>query len=471
MKIKKWSSTSERLVLTAMIVDSTVLGRISSKWQKDIFRSEWSNTIASWCIKYFNKYEKAPVKHIENIFNSWSNRTEDKEIIKLIGQFLNSLSDEYEELEKEINSDYVLDIAGKYFNQVKIERLIESVQNDIDLDKVEKAHNQISSFNKIEMGIGEGIDILQDKEAIREAFEDKKEPLIIYPGALGVFFKDALERDAFISFMAPEKRGKTFWLIDIAYRGMLQRRKVAFFEVGDLSQNQIMRRLMIRVSARPFYPCSIKYPIDIQKLSNSDEVEIISKRKTYSEYLSWQKARKACKSVMRKKIRSKQSFFRLSCHPNSTLNIKAMQNILQDWEREGWVPDVIIIDYADILNMEHHGLEGRDRINEIWKQLRSLSQTYHCLVVTATQSDAASYDVDTIRKKHFSEDKRKLAHITGMIGINSTEDEKEKGIMRLNWIVLRESEFSENKCVYVAGCLAIGNPAIRSCFENRKGDE
>ena len=54
--------------------------------------------------------------------------------------------------------------------------------------------------------------------------------------------------------------------------------------------------------------------------------------------------------------------------------------------------------------------------------------------------------------------------MTGMVGINATEKEKDRGITRLNWVVLREKAFSSYRCVYVAGCLAIAHPAIKSTW-------
>ena len=155
---------------------------------------------------------------------------------------------------------------------------------------------------------------------------------------------------------------------------------------------------------------------------------------------------------------------RLSCHPNSSLTVGGIRAILQNWERTGWVPDVIVIDYADILAPPHGIADTRDQINSTWKQLRALSQSTHSLVVTATQADAASYNTNTIGRANFSEDKRKLAHVTGLVGLNANSDEKECGILRLNWIVLRESAFTETQCVHVAGCLEIGNPAVKSTF-------
>lgn len=464
MKIQKRNNNEERLILIGMIVDTTILGRISSKWQQGMFKSKWANIVSKWCVSFYRKYEDVPMNQIESLFESWADETNDRETISLVDKFLGSLSEEYEELQTESNSDYIIDMAGVYFNRVKVERLAEVIQGDIDRGKVTEAVNHITSYNQIEMGVGEGINILQDTEAIKEAFKSKGEILIQYPGALGKFFKRSLERDAFIAFMGPEGRGKSFWLQDVAFRGMLQRKKVAFFEAGDNSQNQIMLRLMIRASGRPLFPSTIEYPTTIE-VDEDGCSEIDIDYRIYKDKLSWRVAKKACKKIMRKRIKSKQSYFRLSCHPNSTLTISAIQDTIQNWIRGDWIPDIIIIDYADILNMDHHGLEGRDRINEVWKKLRSLSQIFHCLVVTATQADAASYDeTKMITKKNFSDDKRKIAHVTGMIGLNQTASEKEIGVIRLNWLKLRDEEFHEYRCVYVAGCLAIANPVIRSTF-------
>jgi len=464
MRIEKKTNNDERRVLTGMIVDKIVLGRIYAKYEPGMFQSKWANLIARWCVKYYKKYEKAPLNQIEELYERWSTKSKDKHTINLMERFLGGLSDEYEQAEKESNSDYLIDLAGRHFNQVKIKRLMEEMESSLDDGTPEKAAEMVASYNQIEMGVGEGIDILQDKEAIREAFLDKQEPLITYPGALGRFFKPALERDAFVAFVGPDKVGKSFWLIDISYRAMTQRKRVAYFEAGDQSKNQVMRRLMTRISKRPIYPCTVDIPTSIEFDKETRQALVDWNSQPFKKKMSWQHAYKKCKKLMRIKVKSKESYFKLSCHPNSTLSIRIIQSILQNWARDGWVPDVIVIDYADILDMSHPKLEGRDLIDETWKRLRSMSQIYHCLVVTATQSDAAAYGTRVITKENFSGDKRKNAHVTGMIGLNQTDAEKKDGVTRLNWVVLREGKFRETKCVHVAGCLGVANPAIRSCW-------
>ena len=470
MKIQKKNNNNERQILIGMIVDQIVLGRISAKWQRGMFKSKWANIIAKWCLNYYADYENAPLNQIENLFEAWAEKTKDKESINLVDKFLNSLSEEYETLKDESNSDYVLDVAGTYFNKVKIEKLVETLEGNIIDGDIKEAANLIISYNQLEMGVGEGIDVLQDDEAIKEAFAEKQEDLFKYPGDLGRFFDEVFQRDSFIAFLGPDKSGKSFWLMDVAYRAMLQRKRVAYFEVGDMSQNQVMRRLMSRVSRSPKHPKIVDYPISIEKETVEDEngtrtnAIVDFKEKVFKKSLNSKTARKACKKLMRNKIKSKNPYLKLSCHPAGLVSVETIKSILRNWELDNWTADIIVIDYADLLNMDYHGIEGRDKIDETWKRLRSLSQSYHCSVVTATQADAASYTASILSRNNFSNDKRKNAHVTCMIGINVSEEEKEIGVTRLNKILMRDKEFNEKQFIYVAGCLSLANPAIKSCF-------
>lgn len=464
MQITKKNSKDEKRIITAMIVDDFVCGKISAKWgNKGLFRTKWGNTIASWCVWYFSKYEKAPQKHIVNLYEKWASRNKDPEAIKLVEKFLDTLSTDYAKLKQNINANYVLDIAGDYFNAVKLKELSRTIDNEIDLGNTKDANEIVVSYNTIELGKGEGINALEDTNAIKEAFESKKEPLIKYPGALGKFFGDALERDAFIAIMAPEKRGKTWLLLDVAVRGVIQKKKVAFFEAGDMSQNQFMRRLITRISNKPMKRCLVDYPTSIS-MSIEGDIDVGTKRLRFKKGLQHKEAQQLINNFT-KKLNSDGPLLKLSCHPNSTLSTTTIQNTLKLWERDSWVPDVIVIDYMDILDKTYRGLEGRDCINEAWKQMRGLSQKYHCLIVTATQADAESYNSGILKRSNFSEDKRKFAHVTGMLGLNQKPSEKEQGIMRWNWIVLRESDFDERDCVHVATCLELGRPAVLSYYK------
>ena len=84
MKIEKKNNNDERRILIGMIVDDIVLGRISSKWQGKMFKSRWANIISKWCLKYYTKYEEAPLNQIENLYEAWAVKNKDKDVILLM---------------------------------------------------------------------------------------------------------------------------------------------------------------------------------------------------------------------------------------------------------------------------------------------------------------------------------------------------------------------------------------------------
>lgn len=460
MKTQRRDASDERRVLTGMIFDGTVLARLSAVWDDSgPFRGKWTNLVGGWCVSHFRRYGKPPAEDVEAHFTRWAEKSQDEATVTLVEKFLGTL-----EVPKTVNAEHVVDLAGALFNRVRVERLRDDLDADLDAGEVEKAIARAQGIGRVEAGAGSCVDVFADGAAIDAAFDSKSEVLIEYPGALGKFFRDALERDALVAFMAPEKRGKSFWLLDVAYRAASQRRRVAFFEVGDMSQNQIMRRFMSRVARRPVKPRTVKWPLSISRAEGEDVATVEHREIEFKEGLTKEHARLAAEKFRRRVLKSKQPYLRLSCHPNSTLNVQGVSAVLKTWEAGGWTPDVVVVDYADILAAPAGVTETRDQINTTWKQLRALSQSLHCLVVTATQSDAASYKTSLLGRSNFADDKRKYAHVTAMFGVNQTEPEKAAGVCRLNTLVLREDEFAETGVVHVAECRSLASPAVLSCF-------
>jgi len=467
MKISKHEAGQEKRILTGMIANDVVCGHIAAKWLADgMFRSRWANLVGGWCVKHYRRYGVAPRADIEPLFESWADRATADETVGLVDAFLSGLSGAYEEEDEEINPDYLVDRAGEHFNAVALERVAEVVQGHVNGGDVDKALEALGRWDKVELGAGAGVDLLLDRAAVEDAFAAKADPLITYPGDLGKFFGDQLGRDEFVALTGATGRGKTWWLIDIAWMGVKQRRRVAFFEVGDMSQAQIIRRFAARIVGLPVKPPyrDIRVPTAITREDGGRVADVEYEMKSFGGPLT---AAQTWEVFQKKTRRNKKigEYLRLSVHPNSSINVAGIRSTLAVWERSGWVPDVVVVDYADILAGPAGYTPGdREAINQTWKELRSLSQEIHGLVVTATQADAASYTANTISRSNFSDDRRKNDHVTGMLGINATEEEQDAGVCRLNWTKRREEAYLESKCVYVAGCLAIGRPHIISTY-------
>lgn len=456
MKTTKYKLNKSNIVLAGMIIDAAVCSRIASKWKEEgLFNSRWQNIVAGWTIKHLKKYhEPLGPQTVEARFQTWAAKSKSESTIKAMEKFLNQFDGIFCERVTAMSSEYILDLAGDVFEKIRLRGVVDLVETDLDVDNVRKASERLSRSLKIELGVGSLFRPGVDYERWRKAFEaDQVQSLIKYPGKLGEYIGDDFCRDAFVSFLGATGVGKSFVLLDASFRGIRQHRRVAFFECGDMSESQFSRRMAQRALCRPKKDSTIQLPVDWE------DTGIPVLKKDRRKGISLQEAFKAWKKVQRKR-----DLFRLSCHPNSSINIEGIDSILQEWIREGWLPDVVAIDYADILAPPSGVKELRDQIDITWRHMRRMSQEYHCLVLTATQADTESYDRVLITRRNFSNDRRKNDHVTGMIGLNSTHEEKELGISRWNWLKRRDDAYNEKKTVTIAGCLAIGCPVWISTF-------
>lgn len=156
--------------------------------------------------------------------------------------------------------------------------------------------------------------------------------------------------------------------------------------------------------------------------------------------------------------------FRVMCVPPRTLSVAQIEAQLDLYQQEGFVPDVIVVDYADILDDEpgSHKEDMRNRINISWMAMRRLSQERNCAFITATQAKLEARKKARVDQWDTSEDKRKLAHVTAMLALNQTPAEKRDGIMRVSVLAAREMDFDTEYNVEVLQCLELGRPVLYS---------
>jgi len=453
VKITQYTGNDARRVLIGMATDRAVCSRIAANWMPEgLFGSRWENLVGGWCVKYLQKYEKPIGRVIEGLFDHWAERHDGDKEVDLVEKFLSVLSDEYDR-EGVLASDYVLDLAGRHFNSVRMRQLKEAMEIELDNGDVEAAQERLLQFRRVELGAGSIVVPGRDFDVWVDAFDSEKiTPLVVYPDPLGKWFGATFERDSFVSFVGAFGRGKSWWLLDLSYRAVKQRRRVGLFEAGDMSRGQVLRRMGMRAARRPRWDEVVVVP---KKFENKKDGPIIVRRKL--EGLDARGAYKAWKRV------DGNERLRLSVHPSGSVSAEQIASIVGDWQREGWVPDLIVLDYVDLLASPTGIKEKREAIDETWKRLRRISQELHCCVVTATQADANSYTKELIGAGNFSDSRTKNDHVTSSIGLNLLETDRQKGVIRLNWLKRRDEQFSEKKQISVAGCLAIGCPAIVSC--------
>lgn len=452
----------DRLILRAMSQDSHVLARIASRWRPEgLFPSAEANTLAGLLVRHHNKYGICPNGQIEDIVRDWAEeRPREESAINLVERLADAVASDDRPPEA---AEYALDAADRVFNRHLKQTAVDAASAALERGDDDSADRHLAELRPVAITASGGSDLLRDEDAIQAAFESQEKGLITYPFALGDFFGNELGRDCFVGIMGAAGRGKSWWLLELAWRAIRLGRRVAIFEVGDMSEVQIRRRYMVRATRHPRKAGKVIYPTGLRRVKGQDDPVLDSEDREYEEPLDWRRAVKECNRIMRGRRQAKAM---IRVDPAGSVGVGSIESQVMQWASDGWVADVIAVDYADLLAPPSYVSRenARDGINAVWKELRAMSMRLHCLVLTATQTDAASYEAGLLRRRNFSEDRRKYDHVTGMVGINATEDEADRGLARLNWLKLREQKYSESRCVHVAGCLDLAMPAIRSCW-------
>lgn len=475
---RKFDAHLPRRILTGLIMSKAFLGQVSDilAVELDLFPENHFRTVAGWCLDFFTDYGTAPGEAIQDLYLEWADDdVQEPETIEAVHDLLENLSEHFTQDEDELNVPFLVDQLAELLNKRKLKKLNQDVDDLINAGQQADAETLIETYRSVLIGQGVGFDPLNDLDVWNDVFDQSNDALFRMPGSSGDFFQSVLVRDSLLGIQAPEKTGKTMWCMEFVHYALRNRRKVAFFQVGDLSKGQVLRRLGVKLSQHPMFEYQCRKPIDIPTgLELDEEAEagyrVISRATRFKEPASPAIVKRAIQRFKRSLAMPKlRSFLKISVHSNSSINVRGITGILDSWAvDEGFIPDVIVIDYADILAPEDtNSKTTRDQINDTWKALRKLSQDRHCLVICPTQADAGSYYAEgnaLQSMKNFSEDKRKYAHVTGMLGLNRTAADVEAGGMRLNWIVLREASFNIKRALYCATCYPLGRALAASAF-------
>lgn len=508
----------EKNIIYGMIQSTTFLSKVAME-VKDITKvleSRASKLIAEWCLLHYTKYGSAPRRNIHVIAKKKMKVSNaDDDVKSIVTKLIKSAKSKFSGLNKE----FLWDEAKSYIRKLRLKHLSQRIDDYVDVNDVSGAEVEVSNFYSHGTVEINEIESFLDKEAIYEAFEDDTDPVILLPGDIGNMMNQYLTKESLVALMGPEKRGKSWWLQELAIRACKSRKNVAYFQVGDMSKKQVIRRKGINLTGRsnvakycrptwvPILDCQYNQQNSCTKKHRTCRVcafdqesedlafhEIRKKIKyaspsyracTYCKDngekgfkgtvwykrleevypLTWKQTYHACKKFASTWMQKTK--FKLLVYPNKGLNVHEIDTVLTKWRSvQNWTPDVIVIDYADNLGVEPGGSsrEFRHQQNDTWSALSALRLKWHCLVITATQSDSKSYDVANIKLANFSEDKRKYAHVTAVFTLNQVEEERENGLMRVAPLLLREGNISTKDEVCVLQCLQRGKTLLDSFY-------
>lgn len=453
MKREKLNTLSERDIIYQLIVSDKFCREIIPVLNPKLLEIVYVRTIAIWIKDYFEKFKEAPKKNMMKLYRAHIGELSDESLQDNILTFIEKLDRDYEKV-KITNEDFAIQNAIKYLKVRSLKSFSEDIDAYINSGEIERAENCVTKFRKVEIANGEGVSLLDDSDIITEAFTEEQDLLFAYPGDFGRLMGD-IHREDFIAFLAPMKAGKTFSLIDVGIEALKNNLKVVMYSL-EMSRANMIKRTWKALSGQVTKDMEIEIPYFEQDGEKwRIEKKIVDKKA--SSVLDVQKKQKSLKRLFR------GGSFRIFAEPAYSLTVESLENKLDDLAYDGFYPDVIIIDYADIMAPSDKS-EYRQQIDGIWKRLRALAQKRKAVVFTASQTNRGAMSRE-VEAEDTAEDIRKVAHVTSMVAISKTKYCKQNKLAIFSQMAIREGE-PEMRKVVATQCLALGRPIIESHWKD-----
>lgn len=496
LKSKRINTAVEEKILTGAIVSTDFCRDILPLVKKRYLQVPYISRIIEWVKTYYRKYEEAPGKTIQDIFTNEKSNIDPSEV-EIIETFLTRLSEEYERQDI-FNVSYYEDIAEKYFKERGASVLSEDVKQLVEAGEVDKAEKIIRNYKEVAKSVSNWKNPFDEKFIDKVFTSERKNYLFSFDGELGKLL-GGFKRDWLVSVMAPEKRGKTFFLMEIAVHAVLSRLRTVFISL-EMSDEDIGERIFRRIVSErlkdgdvvfPCFDCYKNQDGSCNKKERKNRITLLNeegKRPEYSVEMEYKvctfcrgkkegkyipaywfvthKKKKLSAAKTKKRAKALERMygdnFRLIAYPVRQANLARIRNDLETLEyTENFIPDVIVIDYADILASEDSRIVGRDSVNETWMMLKSLAQERHVVVFTGSQTTKISAETKNVTSSSVSEDKRKRAHVDCIIFLSQTPEEKDDGVMRVSTYT-RHASFNEYKQVQILQQLDLSQVVLDS---------
>lgn len=90
-------------------------------------------------------------------------------------------------------------------------------------------------------------------------------------------------------------------------------------------------------------------------------------------------------------------------YPTKSVTTETLKNHLERLVQRGFDPDMVIVDYGDLLRPRRYSKEKRNDLETIYEELRALGQVYKCPVWTASQTNRSGLNAEVITMESISE--------------------------------------------------------------------
>ena len=444
MPITLNQSLQDRILLL-MIEDDEFLSMVAGRIEPSFFLSSLSECLAGICLNYKAQFGTAPKDHFsDEAIRVFSRRSdEDRADCLRYLQRLKGLS--------KPDPGYII---RRISDAIKLKSREDAAIRFAELlgqGKPEEA--DLVMYEALKSGIPaeeDALDYFRDLSALADRGEHPSYLVTTGVPALDRVF-GGFSRGQLVTILAGPKGGKTWALQNIAREGLMNGLFVLHIshEVGKAEMELRYDQMFTGRGKRA------GKTIELPSIQGGQVVPR-SKKITVRSVFDADACRRG-----RQAVRQRGGRLLIKKYPMGQCKPAEIERLLDYLENyENFVPDIVVNDYVDIMDLSQWGTELRHQINAGYIWSKGLADEHNFIMVTASQVNREGMDRRHVRRKHVGEDIRKLANVDAMLAIGRSVEDVKAGLAGLSVLAARGEE-QDTFCTFVP-CFDVGQFCLES---------
>jgi replicative DNA helicase len=137
------------------------------------------------------------------------------------------------------------------------------------------------------------------------------------------------------------------------------------------------------------------------------------------------------KEIVKEKIQDIPGKLIIKEYPTKSASTKSIKNHLEKLKKQNILPDVVIVDYADLLRPVSASAEKRHDLESIYEELRGMATEFECAFVTASQTNRGGLNAEVITMESISEAFNKCFVADFIFSLSRTPQDKQANSGRI----------------------------------------
>lgn len=384
----------EDKIVQAFLGDKMFAEQIVELLNPNLFEKKYISEISKLLKDFYFKYETVPTTDIvEALIQSEMQKPSDIIIKKACLDFLDRIKT------NPLNGDmeYVKENSFNYFKTQHIRNVLaEDILPKINIANFEEIIPQIQKAISMGADKNVGYDYTEDDDVrFRENQENKVPSLWRY---LDEILNGGFGSGRLVTVLGASGAGKSHMLVNIGV-GALKAGKTVVHYTLELDEIDTARR---------YDAC----------ITNVEINDVPHRKKLVLERLKTDLPPSA-RLIIKE-------------YPMRSASIQTIKSHLSRLRIKGIIPDIVVIDYGDLLKSISTNAEARFNLREVWEQMKALAQEMKIPVVTATQTNRSGYSSDVITADQISEDFSKVMTSDVILTAARNLEQKATGIGKMH---------------------------------------